>query len=286
MRNKSTPMAVVYDFDGTLAPGNLQENSFIPDVGMKPDDFWEEVNQLAKARQADRILMYMYLMLEKARAAKISVHPDDFRERGEKIRYFDGVEDWFDRISQYGRTRGVEVEHYIVSSGNTEIIEGTSIASKFKGIYASKFLFDQNGVACWPAVAINFTTKTQFLFRINKGARDLSDDREINQFVEMKDRPVPFENMVYIGDGETDVPCFRLVKDLGGLSIVVFKPHTRNARDNPNRFIRDGRVHCSAPADYSENKKLDRIVKSQIDLVATRSCRNQALGAGRARTRP
>ena len=277
-------MAVVYDFDGTLAPGNLQENTFIPDVGMKPEDFWAEVNQLAKARQADRILMYMYLMLEKARAAKISVHPDDFRERGEKIRYFDGVEDWFDRINQYGKARGVEVEHYIVSSGNTEIIEGTSIASKFKGIYASKFLFDQNGVACWPAVAINFTTKTQFLFRINKGARDLSDDREINQFVEMKDRPVPFENMVYIGDGETDVPCFRLVKDLGGLSIVVFKPHTRNARDNPDRFIRDGRVHCSAPADYSEDRKLDRIVKTQIDLVATRADRNQAMEGGRART--
>lgn len=284
MPNKSTPMAVVYDFDGTLAPGNLQENTFIPDVGMKPEDFWAEVNQLAKARQADRILMYMYLMLEKARAAKISVHPDDFRERGEKIRYFDGVEDWFDRINQYGKARGVEVEHYIVSSGNTEIIEGTSIASKFKGIYASKFLFDQNGVACWPAVAINFTTKTQFLFRINKGARDLSDDREINQFVEMKDRPVPFENMVYIGDGETDVPCFRLVKDLGGLSIVVFKPHTRNARDNPDRFIRDGRVHCSAPADYSEDRKLDRIVKTQIDLVATRADRNQAMEGGRART--
>ena len=270
-------MALVYDFDGTLAPGNLQENSFIPDVGMKSGDFWAEVDQQAKTQQADRILMYMHLMLDKARAAKISVHPDDFKKRGGKIKFFKGVEDWFDRITDYGKTRGVSVEHYIVSSGNAEIIEGTSIASKFKGIYGSKFMFDENDVACWPAVAINFTTKTQFLFRINKEAHDLSDDREINQFVQMKDRPVPFENMVYVGDGETDVPCFRLVKDLGGLSIVVFKPYTKNARDKANHFIRDGRVHCAAPAEYTEGKELDQIVKTQMDLVASRKSRDRML---------
>ena len=277
-----TPMAIVYDFDGTLAPGNLQENSFIPAVGMKPSDFWKEVNQLAKSEQADQILMYMYLMLDKARAAKMPVHPDDFKKRGAEIKFFNGVEDWFDRINEYGKTKGVKVEHYIVSSGNAEIIEGTPIAPHFTGIYASRFMFDENGVACWPALAINFTTKTQFLFRINKGAHDLSDDREINQFVEMKDRPVPFENMVYIGDGETDVPCFRLVKDLGGLSIVVFKPRTKNARDNANHFIQDGRVHCSTPADYTKDKELDQIVKTQIDLVAIRESRDQVLGRTRA----
>ena len=277
MRNKNTNMALVYDFDGTLAPGNLQENSFIPDVGMTSGDFWDEVNHLAKTRQADRILMYMYLMLDKAKAAKVSVHPDDFKKRGAKIPFFNGVEDWFDRIGDYGKTRDVDVEHYIVSSGNAEIIEGTSIASKFKKIYGSKFMFDENDVACWPAVAINFTTKTQFLFRINKGAHDLSDDREINRFVKMKERPVPFENMAYIGDGETDIPCFRLVKDLGGLSIAVFRPHTKNAREKAIRFIQEGRVHCAAPADYSEDKELDRIVKQQIDLVAAQESRDRML---------
>ena len=277
MAIKNPNMALVYDFDGTLASGNLQENSFIPDVGMKPDEFWDEVNRLAKAQQADRILMYMYLMLDKAKAAKVSVHPDDFKLRGAKIKFFSGVEDWFDRISDYGKTKGVNVDHYIVSSGNAEIIEGTSIAPKFKGIYGSKFMFDENDVACWPSFAINFTTKTQFLFRINKGAHDLSDDREINQFIKMKERPVPFENMAYLGDGETDVPCFRLVKDLGGLSIAVFRPHTKNARDKANHFVEDGRVHCTAPADYTEGKELDRIVKHQIDLVAARESRDRML---------
>ena len=278
MPNKNTNMALVYDFDGTLAPGNLQENSFIPDVGMKPDTFWDEVNRLAKTQQADRILMYMYLMLDKAKAAKVSVHPEDFGKRGAEINFFNGVEEWFDRIGDYGKTRSVNVEHYIVSSGNAEIIEGTSIASKFKKTYGSKFMFDENGVACWPAVAVNFTTKTQFLFRINKGAHDLSDDREINQFVKMKERPVPFENMAYIGDGETDIPCFRLIKDLVGLSIAVFRPHTKNAREKAIRFIQEGRVHCSAPADYAEGKELDRIVQQQIDLVAARESRDRMLG--------
>ena len=237
MPNKYTPMAIIYDFDGTLAPGNLQEGRFIPDIGMKASDFWEEVNHIAKVQQADPILIYMLLMLEKARAARISVHPDDFKKRGAEIKFFEGVFEWFDRISDFGKSKGVNIEHYIVSSGNAEIIEDTPIASKFKMIYASRFLFNENEVAYWPALAINFTTKTLFLFRINKGAHDLSDDREINQFVEMKDRPVPFENMVYIGDGATDVPCFRLVKDMGGLSIVEFGPRRRKARESASRFI-------------------------------------------------
>ena len=280
MPNKYTPMAIIYDFDGTLAPGNLQEGRFIPDIGMKPSDFWKEVNHLAKVQQADPILIYMLLMLEKARAARISVHPDDFKKRGAEIKFFEGVFEWFDRISEYGKSKGANIEHYIVSSGNAEIIEGSQIASKFKKIYASRFMFDENDVAYWPALAINFTTKTQFLFRINKGAHDLSDSREINQFVEMKDRPVPFENMVYIGDGATDVPCFRLVKDMGGLSIAVYRPRTKNARDSANQFIQEGRVHCSAPADYTEGKELDKIVKAQIGLVASRAYRNETLGIG------
>ena len=277
MPNKKPNMALVYDFDGTLAPGNLQENSFIPDIGMKPGDFWDEVNRLAKTQQADRICMYMYLMLDKARAARVPVRLDDFRERGAKVKFFNGVEDWFDRMANYGKNKGIRVEHYVVSSGNAEIIEGTSIASSLRKIYGSKFMFDENDVACWPAFAVNFTTKTQFLFRINKGAKDLGDDWEINQFVDMKERPIPFENMVYIGDGETDVPCFRLVKDLGGLSIAVFRPYAKNARNRASHFIQDGRVQCTAPADYTEGKELDLIVKHQIDLVAAREFRDQVL---------
>lgn len=277
MPNKYELMAIIYDFDGTLAPGNVQERQFIPDVGMTPAEFWKEVKRLSKNHQADGILMYMHLMLKKASGAGIPVRMEDFKKRGAEVNLFEGVPEWFDRIDEYGKSKGVSIEHYIVSSGNAEIIEGTPIASKFKRVYASRFLFDENGVASWPALAINFTTKTQFLFRINKGAHDLSDEREINRFVEMKERPVPFESMVYIGDGSTDVPCFRLVKDLGGLSIVVFRPRTKNARDSAGQYIREGRVHCSATADYTEGKDLDKIVKAQIGLIASRAFRDDAL---------
>ena len=162
-------------------------------------------------------------------------------------------------------------EHYIVSSGNAEIIEGTHIAEKCKAIYASRFMFDHNDVPVWPAQAVNYTTKTQFLFRINKGAHELSDDTEINKFVAMKDRPIPFANMIYVGDGETDVPCFRLVKDLGGLSIAVYPPNTKNARRKVEKFLQEGRVQSIVPAAYTEGSALDKTVKAYVDLVAARS---------------
>ena len=277
MPRQRVTMALVYDFDGTLAPGNMQERQFIPDVGMTPHEFWTEVDLLASANQADRILMYMYFMLRKANEQGVPVRVGDFQERGRGLEFFDGVPEWFGRINDYGKSRGVRIEHYIVSSGNAEIIEGTPVANLVDRIYASRFLFDQNGVAVWPALAVNYTTKTQFLFRINKGAHDLSDDSGINRFVKQEDRPVPFENMVYIGDGETDVPCFRLVKDLGGLSVAVFPPRTRNARQRAQRFVNEGRVHCVAPADYTRDSQLDRLVQSNINLVANRAALSKAM---------
>ena len=264
-------MALVYDFDGTLAPGNMQERQFIPDVGMTPGEFWTEVDRLSSVNQADGVLMYMYFMLRKAAEENVPVRVGDLRERGRSLEYFPGVLDWFGRINEYGERRGLRIEHYILSSGNAEIIEGTPVASLVERIYASRFLFDEAGVAVWPALAVNYTTKTQFLFRINKGAHDLSDAGGINRFVAQEDRPVPFENMVYIGDGETDVPCFRLVKDLGGLSVAVYPPGTPNARRKAERFVDEGRVHCVAPADYMEDSPLDRLVKSNIELVADRA---------------
>lgn len=271
MAKKHIKMAIAYDFDGTLADGNMQEHQFLPDIGMKPVAFWAEVKRLTKEHQADEVLVYMNLMLRKAAAANVPVRRDDFKARGNAIQLFDGVEDWFDRITGYGKAQGVRVEHYLVSSGNAEIFAGTPIASKFAQVYASKFMFDQNGVAAWPALAVNYTTKTQYLFRINKGAFDLSDNSKVNQFVDKRDRPVPFENMVFIGDGSTDIPCFRLVKEQGGLSVAVFKPHTKGARGKADKYNKDGRVHCVAPAIYTDGSELDRIIKANIAAVAARS---------------
>jgi phosphoserine phosphatase len=277
MPDRAVPLAIIYDFDGTLAPGNMQDRQFIPDIGMTSAEFWREVDAVAEENLADGILSYMFVMLEKAKSAGIPVRREDLLARSREIEFFPGVEEWFDRINDYGHSRGVAVEHYVISSGNSEIIEGTAIAGRFSRIYGSKFLYDAQGFAVWPAVAINFTTKTQYLFRINKGAHDWKDGSIINKYVPQSERPVPFENMVYIGDGETDVPCFRLVKDLGGLSVVVFPPRTRNARQRAQRFVDEGRVHCVAPADYTEDSRLDRLVKANIELLANREALGQAM---------
>lgn len=271
MPKKHIEMAIAYDFDGTLADGNMQEHQFLPDIGMKPRDFWAEVKRLTKEHQADEVLVYMNLMLKKARGASVPVRREDFKARGKAISLFESVEGWFDRINEYARTKCVKLEHVLVSSGNAEIFAGTSIAPKFAHIYASKFMFDENGVAEWPALVVNYTTKTQYLFRINKGAHDLSDNSAVNKFVAKSERRIPFENMIFIGDGSTDIPCFRLVKEQGGLSIAVYKPRTKGAQDKADGYIADGRVHCVAPANYSDGGDLDKIVKAQIDCVAARA---------------
>ena len=271
MTNSKPKMAIAYDFDGTLADGNMQEAQFLPNIGMKPKDFWEEVNQLAKKNQADNVLIYMTQMLRKADEAGISVQRKDFKKFGKTVKLFKGVESWFQRINVYGKSKGVEVKHYLLSAGNYEIIVGTAIAKEFYKIYASKFLFNPSGAAFSPALAVNYTTKTQYLFRINKGEFDLSDDVKVNQYVNKADRPVPFENMVYIGDGTTDIPCFRLVKDQGGLSIAVYKANKKDAHETASKYIDDGRVQCVLPADYSEGSKLEEVIKANIDVVAARS---------------
>jgi len=274
---KKIPFAIIYDFDGTLAPGNMQERNFIPAIGMKTKKFWKEVNEEAKRHQADNILIYMKLMLDKARTYSLPVRKSDFNTYGEGLKFYDGIlpyshneskeNGWFDRINEYGYASGVKVEHYIVSSGIREMIAGTPIAKKFKAIYASSFCYDHHGVAVWPALALNYSTKTQYLFRINKGCLDITDNKDINRYIPDKERPIPFTNMIYIGDGDTDIPCFKLIKDKGGHSIAVYKPNTRGAKEKSNQLIHDERVNYIAPADYKTNSMLDRIVKALIDKV-------------------
>ena len=267
MAKKLIPLAIAYDFDGTLAPGNMQEFDFVPAIGMTKKAFWREVSDLAKEHDADSILIYMKHMLDKARAAHIPVHKEDFIKFGRSVTLFDGVASWFDRINAYGKERGLKVQHFIISSGIREMIEGTPIARKFTAIYASSFVYDHNGVAEWPALAVNYTTKTQFLFRINKGVANVYDNSRINEFVPKQDRPVPFENMAFVGDGETDIPCFRLVKEQGGHAIAVYKPSTKGAKGKAEKLVEDGRVNFIAPANYGEGSEMETFIKGVIDKV-------------------
>ena len=266
MKEKIT-VALIYDFDGTLAPGNMQEYDFIPAVGKSNMEFWHEANTLAEEQDADQVLTYMARMLQAAQSKGLSLRREAFRESGRNVRFYRGVEEWFGRINRYGEERGVRILHYVNSSGLKEIIEGTPIAHEFKNIYACSFLYNVDGIAYWPAVAVNYTNKTQFIFKINKGVESVFDTKDVNRFMEESKRPVPVSRMIYFGDGTTDIPCMKLVKNFGGHSIAVYNPEEQGQRVVLNELIRDNRVNHVCPADYSESSEMDIVVKTIIDKI-------------------
>lgn len=263
--DKQTVAAILYDFDKTLSPKSMQEYAFMDGVGVSSAAFWEECDRLAHQNQMDQILAYMYVMVQKSRG-KMLLNREEFKKLGKSVQLFDGVKDWFRRVNAFGQKLGLQVEHYIISSGLKEIIEGTSIAGEFKEIYAAEFLYDSDGVPVWPAMAVNYTSKTQFLFRINKNVLDVNDDKGVNRFVPEDQRRVPFRNMVYVGDGFTDVPCMKLVKHYGGHSISVYQG------EEPGGEVRDmlldGRVNFIAPANYSKGGKMEQLTFAVLREIA------------------
>ena len=254
--------AIMYDFDKTLSTKDMQEYAFIPGIGMTAEEFWGECNRLTKENNMDQILSYMYVMLREARGKKL-LNRAEFNKLGESVELFSGVCDWFERINAYGERIGVTVEHYIISSGVKDIIEGCDIAKYFKEIYAAEFLYDADNVPVWPAMAVNYTSKTQFLFRINKGVLDVTEHKELNTYTAEEERRVPFSNMIYIGDGFTDVPCMKLVKVNGGHSIAVYS----SGDDTAHEIMEQGRVDYMAKTDYRKGEKLESTVFAILDLI-------------------
>ena len=254
---KKPIVAIMYDFDKTLCTKDMQEYTFIPNLGLTANEFWAKSNSLSKEKQMDPILSYMYVMLDEAHRSRISIHRKDFVALGKDLEFYPGVIEWFQHINHFGKELGVNIEHYIISSGLQEIIEGSSIYGEFKKVFACEFLYDENDVACWPKNAVNYTTKTQFLYRINKGILDISNDKDLNKFTPEDDRVVPFRNMIYIGDGLTDVPCMKLAKVNGGYSIAVYQGKKKSKVED---LLLDKRVDFIEPADYSEGSELDKTI--------------------------
>jgi hypothetical protein len=246
----------------------MQEYDFIPAVGKSNREFWTESNSMAEEQDADPILAYMYKMVHEARGRGLSLRRDAFRESGGRIALYEGVREWFGRVNAYAAEHGIEVHHYINSSGLKEMIEGTPIAHEFRRIYACSFLYDIDGIAVWPALAVNYTNKTQFIFKINKGIESVYDSEGVNRFVRPEQRPVQFRHMIYFGDGTTDIPCMRLVKEQGGHSIAVYDPASHRNRVRSEQLIRDGRVSYVCPADYSAGGEIDVLVRTIIDKIA------------------
>lgn len=265
MAKKTPIVCIMYDFDKTLCTQDMQNYKFIPDVGLSPKEFWSQTGDFGSKAQMEKILAYMYMMKVKAKDAGIKLSKDYLRSLGSSIEYYKGVEGFFKRINDFGKSEGVKVEHYIISSGIKEIIEGSSIAKCFKKIYACEFFYNEQGEAIWPKLTINYTQKTQFVFRISKGVEKIDDDDAVNNKMSKDKRRVFYQNMIYVGDGITDIPCMQLVKDKGGKSIAIYQDIKKV---NASKLIQDERVNFICKADYSDGSEIDKIIKMQIKSIA------------------
>ena len=266
MRKKPI-VALIYDFDGTLSPGNMQEFGFIQAIGKKPQEFWQQSDEIAQDQDASNILSYMKMMVDEAKKSDIKLRREDFMKFGQSIELFEGVTEWFSLVNDYGKNRGVKIEHYINSSGLAEMIEGTPIAKEFKRIFACSFIYNKEGEAEWPGVAVDYTAKTQFLFKINKGILSVRDNKKVNESKAEDNKRIPFPHMIYFGDGETDVPCMKIVKMFGGNSIAVYNPEIKKKVNVARKLLRQGRVNFITPARYTKESRTYEVVCSIIDKI-------------------
>lgn len=267
-KNTNPIVALIYDFDGTLSPHNMQEYGFMKELGIKePSEFWNKATELSQKTDTSGILCYMKTMIDESRSKGIPFTREKFMEYGKTVQLFDGVKEWFKLINDFGAENGLTIKHYINSSGLKEMIEGTEIANEFEKIYACTFIYDQNGAATWPGVAVDFTNKTQFIFKINKGIAEVSDNKRINEYVEEDERPVPFSRMIYFGDGETDIPCMRMVKQKGGYSIAVYKQRDSKKKETAGKLILDNRVNFVCPADYKKGSVIHDVVTTILKKI-------------------
>lgn len=257
-------VAIMYDFDKTLCTKDMQDYSFIPSLGMTENEFWSFANELGTNEHMDSVLAYMYAMVKMSKDKNIPILRQKLVDMGRNVELFSGVESWFERISDFGSEQGVQVEHYVISSGMKEIIEGTSISKYFKSIFACEFLYDENGNGIWPKTDVNYTNKTQFVYRINKGVLDVANDNDLNRSMPDDSKRVPFCNMIYIGDGLSDVPCMKMMKAYGGYSIAVYQSRDSKVED----LLRNDRVDYIYPADYSAGTGLDTTVRNIIRKMA------------------
>lgn len=258
-------VAFLYDFDKTLCTTDMEDYAFIPSLGYTPSEFWAKANGFGYENKMDGLLAYMYTMIRECAAQGIRLDRNYLVRSGEAIELFPGVREWFARITAYGADLGVDVEHYVISSGLREIIEGSGIAHEFKQIYACEFYYDESGLAAWPKLDVNFTNKTQFVYRINKGILDIARDKELNDSMPDDSKRVPFHNMIYVGDGLSDVPCMKMMRSYGGQAIAVYQSANRPGVE---KLLEDGRVDFIFPADYSEGTALDATAKDILRRIA------------------
>ena len=269
----SCKVALVYDFDGTLSPGNMQENSLFGELNVEKESFWKETNRMAEERNMDQTLAYMYLLLDKEGilgSSRKRLGRNMLLEHGKNLKFFPGVQQWFSHVNRFAQTRGIDLEHYIISAGLREMIRASGIGEEFTYIFASDFVFDEKGYAIWPSVAINYTTKTQYLFRINKRVLNFFDDNKVNEYMTKEDRPIPFDRIIYVGNGQTDIPAMKLVNQHRGHSIALYPSGTLARGSQARQMLTEGRARYCIKADYGPEGALFKVVCQVIENIKQR----------------
>jgi hypothetical protein len=267
-RFKHNIIVIAYDFDGTLTPQPMQEYTILPEIGIKGKKFWNEVKKESKKTRGEEIVTYMRLMLRRSDEKNFPITRKMLGSLADKIKFYAGVTTYFDRINEYvkNKTEGnIRLRHYVISSGLKEILNRVKIKKHFHKIFASEYWYDHYGAAKFPLIVVNDTLKTQFLFRINKGKENL--DESINEYMPLIDRPVPFQNILYIGDGLTDVPCMTVTTKQGGYAIAVYKPYSSDGKGICQELLTANRVDMIAKADYSKDTELESAIKIILDTM-------------------
>lgn len=263
---KNTKLALIYDFDKTLSPRDMQEFHLIKSLGYdNPIDFWKECDEFSHKHNCDGILSYMYLIVKKNK----NLTKQDLINEGKYIELYKGVNTWFKRINEYGKKHHVNVEHFVISSGLTDIIKGTPIAKEFKKVYACCYVYDKDGKVLWPSRLVNYTMKTQYLFRINKGVLSETNDEDLNSSTPETEKYIPINNMIYFGDGSTDVPSMKVVQQNGGVTVAVFGDETK--KNKAEQLYTDKRANFFVKADYSKGSRIEKIVQGIIDSIEVRN---------------
>ena len=273
-------IAIVYDYDQTLSPNYMQDEVLFPTFGIDAKKFWGRCHTLVKEEGYDNELAYMkalldYLEIDRPTNARL-------RELGGGLQFFPGLPEMFEQfekglLTPQHQAHGIKVEHYIISSGLKVLIEGSRLAPYIRAMFGCEFAEDREGRIAFPKRAISHTQKTQFLFRINKGLLDYSQD--VNDHMPADLRPVPFEHMIYIGDGPTDVPCFTVVRQHGGHAIAVYNatdPSRSSFKKCYQLSTHADRVRHIAPADYRAGSHLRLLLEQMVEEVATRIVERRA----------
>jgi hypothetical protein len=273
----STPqntIAIVYDYDQTLSPSYMQDETVFPAFGINSESFWRRCSELVRDNGYDNELAYMKVLLDTLGMDRPT--NADLKSLGQKLNFYKGIPEMFEQfrnglLTEEQLSYGISVEHYVISSGLKVLIDGSRLQPYVRAIFGCEFDVDEQDRITFPKRVISHTQKTQYLFRINKGLLDVTQD--VNDHMDAAIRPIPFPNMIYLGDGPTDVPCFTVMKKNGGEAIAVYNP------DDPARVgfkkcyqlsTHADRVKHIAPADYRPKTHLRMLLEEMVEEIAGR----------------